>query len=224
VRKVAVVGLSVFGKELGAEMQSLVALLLLLGCIAAELSGQPYQETSDSHKKLKILEVCALFIEFGTLWCGLMIFLMGPSQESMKVFFTVCAILANMVLTLWLLQVLIRSYLIEKRESPVVKRIIAVCGRFGCALNVVADPSAEEQSVEQQQGHHRINSSIQLFLENPLNSENSTPLPEVEMAVLKSRVQEYMQYETEEGDVYYIHVETQESVWDLPPDGVVVRG
>merc|ERR1711916_287750 len=111
---------------------------------------------------------------------------MGPRQESMKVFFTVCAILANMVLMLCLLQVLIRSYLVEQRESPVVKRIIAAGGRFGCALNIVADHIAEEQSEERQQGHHRINPSTQLFVENPLKSENSTPLPEVEMAVLKS--------------------------------------
>ena len=41
-RKVSVVALSVFGKELGVERQSQVALFLLLVCIVLEISENPF--------------------------------------------------------------------------------------------------------------------------------------------------------------------------------------
>ena len=47
-RKVCVVSLSVFGRELGVQRQSLVVLLLLLVCIILEIVGQPFREVTES--------------------------------------------------------------------------------------------------------------------------------------------------------------------------------
>ena len=110
-RKVSVVALSVFGKELGAERQSHVALLLLLTCIVLEILGEPFREPTSAHRVLKRLELSALLVEWGTLWCGLMIFRSGPKSEGLNVFLTVSVIFANAILMLWLVLVLLLSYL-----------------------------------------------------------------------------------------------------------------
>ena len=72
-RKVSIVALSVFGTELGVLRQSIVALLLLLGCIVLEIIGEPFRQVTEAHAVLKRLELGALLVEWGTLWCGLMI-------------------------------------------------------------------------------------------------------------------------------------------------------
>merc|ERR1711871_1383137 len=56
-RKVSVVALSVFGKELGVQRQSQVALSLLLVCIVLEIVGRPFREASEDHSILKHLEL-----------------------------------------------------------------------------------------------------------------------------------------------------------------------
>ena len=91
-RKVSVVMLSVFGPELGPEKQTIVALLLLLIFIVFEIYGDPYLIETPKHKILGRLELSALLIEWGTMWAGLMIFLLDeskPSDQSFAVFLTV---------------------------------------------------------------------------------------------------------------------------------------
>ena len=41
-RKVSVVALTVFGKEIGVQRQSQIALLILLACIVFEILGHPF--------------------------------------------------------------------------------------------------------------------------------------------------------------------------------------
>ena len=122
-RKVCVVALSVFGKELGVQRQSQVALLLLLVCIVLEILGKPFHEMHAKHAVLKRLELSSLLVEWGTLWCGLMIYQSGPESEGMKVFMTVCVILVNVVLMLWFLIVLFRAYAEERKESTSSRKV-----------------------------------------------------------------------------------------------------
>ena len=123
LRKVCVVALSVFGRELGVQRQSQVALLLLLVCIILEIIGQPFREVTDSHRILKWLEIAALLVEYGTLWCGLMIFQSGPKSEGMNVFMTICVVAANIGLTLWFVFVLFRACAQQTKDSRIVQRI-----------------------------------------------------------------------------------------------------
>ena len=120
--------LSVFGKELGVQRQSQVALLLLLVCIVLEIVGKPFREINEKHAVLERLELSSLLVEFGTLWCGLMIYQSGPKSEGMNVVMTVCVIFVNVALMLWFLVVLLRAYAEETKKSAlfqgVAKRVL----------------------------------------------------------------------------------------------------
>merc|ERR1711937_502576 len=100
-----------------------VALLLLLVCIILEIVGQPFREVTDSDRILKRLEIAALLVEYGTLWCGLMIYQSGPKSEGMNVFMTICVVAANIGLTLWFVFVLFRACAQRMKVSRIVQRI-----------------------------------------------------------------------------------------------------
>ena len=61
-------------------------------------------------------------------------------------------------------------------------------------------------------------------------SESQHTVHEVEMSLHTPRQQEqqrhrnFLQYKTSDGKIYFVDVETQVSVWELPSDGVVVGG
>ena len=116
-RKVGVVALSVFGRELGVGRQSLVALLLLLACVVLEVVGRPFREVTKSHSVLKHLELSALIVEFGTLWSGLMIFQSGPKSEGVGILLTIFVVGANVGLMLWFL------YVLGKASTTLLKRL-----------------------------------------------------------------------------------------------------
>ena len=145
LRKVCVVALSVFGRELGVQRQSLVVILLLLACIVLEIVGQPFKEVTKSHRILKWLEITALLVEFGTLWCGLMIFQSGPKSEGMNVFMTLCVILVNVGMMIWFLCVLVTAFLEEKKDSAVVQRISRMKNRFSFGSAREGDPEEDEK-------------------------------------------------------------------------------
>jgi len=50
-----VVALTVFGKEIGVQRQSQIALLILLACIVLEIIGEPFREVTKAHVILKRL-------------------------------------------------------------------------------------------------------------------------------------------------------------------------
>ena len=81
LRKVSVVALSVFGKDLGVLRQSVMALWIILMCIIFELVGEPWREITRAHKVLRRLEIGTLSVVWGTFWAGLMIHLSGPRSR-----------------------------------------------------------------------------------------------------------------------------------------------
>ena len=137
--------LSVFGTELGVLRQSIVALLLLLGCIVLEIIGEPFRQVTEAHAVLKRLELCALLVEWGTLWCGLMIHHSGPRSEGMNVFMTFCVILANVGMMIWFLRVLATAFHEEKKDSAVVQRILSMKNSFRFGSATEGDPEEDEK-------------------------------------------------------------------------------
>ena len=107
------------------QRQSQVALSLLLVCIVLEIVGRPFREASEDHSILKHLELGSLFVEWGTLWCGLMIYQSGPRSEGINIFMTFAVISANVVLMSYFLLVLARAVIEENKESAVVKRVLS---------------------------------------------------------------------------------------------------
>ena len=202
-RKVCVVSLSVFGQELGVQRQSLVVLLLLLVCVVLEIVGQPFREVTESHGILRKLEMSALLVEFGTLWCGLMIFQSGPKSEGMNVFMTICVVTVNIGLMLWFLFVLFRAYARENKDSWVMNRI----------------KSSRFESVDQKSIRTRtFGAQDSRNVDNPFDRAIGTDVqeatnPAVEMVYRSSNLRKFERYETEDG---------KESVLNLPEDGEVV--
>ena len=119
LRKVSVVMLAVFGPELKPEKQAQVALLLLLICIVGEIYGDPYQVETPRHKVLAQLELTSLFVEWWTMWSGLMIFQLDDS-DPMGVVLTVTVILANTALLVAFIVLFVRSKLYERKQDKLL--------------------------------------------------------------------------------------------------------
>ena len=205
-RKVCVVALSVFGRELGVERQSQVALLLLLVCIILEIAGQPFREVTESHGILRKLEMSALLVEYGTLWCGLMIFQSGPKSEGMNVFMTLCVVLANIGLMLWFLFVLFRAYALENKDSRVM-RYLRRTSRDQKSIRSRTFDAEDSRNVDNTVG---------------ATGREANPVVEMRQILKKVAVRSFERYETEDGEEFFVEVGTGESVWDLPEDGKVV--
>eukprot|EP00946_MAST-07B_sp_MAST-7B-sp1_P004566 g4566.t1 len=219
LRKVCVVALSVFGRELGVQRQSLVVILILLACIILEIVGQPFKEVTKSHRILKWLEITALLVEFGTLWCGLMIFQSGPKSEGMNVFMTICVVAANIGLTLWFSSILLRACTEQTKCLRIMQRIRKSLWGERDQMRI------RERTFDAQDGRN---------IDNPFDGAIGTDVqgasPMVEMVdrlkVLKKvkavKSRSFERYETDDGEEFFVEVGTGESVWDLPSDGKVV--
>ena len=72
---------------------------------------------------LKQLELCALIVEFGTLWSGLMIFQSGPKAEGVGILLTIFVVAANVGLMLWFLYVLGKAFVEENKDSRLLQRL-----------------------------------------------------------------------------------------------------
>jgi len=120
MRKVSVVMLAVFGPEIGPEKQAVVAILLLVICIVFEIYGDPYFEKTLKYKILGKLEFCSLFVEFMTMWSGLMIFSLDESNltsKSVGVALTSLVIVSNIALLIWFIVHFVRATLDERKEA-----------------------------------------------------------------------------------------------------------
>ena len=119
------VALTVFGKGIGVQRQSQIALLILLACIVLEILGEPFREVTKAHAILKRLELSALLVEWFTLWCGLMIHQSGPNSNGTIEFMTMFVIFVNVLLTLWFVTMLVRAYIKEKQHSTSILRLVS---------------------------------------------------------------------------------------------------
>ena len=192
------VALSVFGREFGVQRQSLVVILLLLGCIVLEIVGQPFRYMKEAPWLLEKMEITALLVEFGTLWCGLMIYESGPESEGMNVVMTTCVVAANAGLMAWFLFVLFRAYAQQTKDSRIVQRIRMSIGRDQVSIHRRTFDANDSRNID-----------------NPLDG--------VEMMKAKKK-RFFERYETEDGEEFFVEVGKDESVWDLPSDGEVVPG
>ena len=125
IRKIAIVGVGVFGPSLGPVRQSQVALLIIVFFIVLELLGSPFKETTERHKILAKLELSSLLVLFLTMWSGLMIFSSAELDDTGTVqFMTVCIVLMTTIMMLWLVSQLIRECAHEHNISKAAAKSI----------------------------------------------------------------------------------------------------
>ena len=229
-RKICVVALSVFGKELGPERQSQVVLLLLLVCIVLEIAGEPFEEVTKAHVVLKRLELSALLVEWGTFWCGLMIYQSGPKSEGMNSFMTLFVVTMNAILLLGFVIVLLTAYAEEKKlqKSSFWQKMQKVKVLSRKSLRSMTANSEDVQlpsdrsqvNVRQRTFDSEANSSVS----NPCMMMASAQAAEVEMTSIgEPSKRPFTRHEADDGSEFFVEVATDESVWDLPEDGEVVE-
>jgi hypothetical protein len=127
LRKIIVVGLGVFGPNLGPVRQSVVALLILFIFIILEIMGDPFQEPTIRHKILAKLELTTLVVLFLTMWGGLMIFSSAEVNDMVSVeFLTVCVVLMTAMMMAWLVYQLLRQCVHEKAADVADLRLKAL--------------------------------------------------------------------------------------------------
>ena len=217
LRKVSVVALSVFGREFGVQRQSLVVILLLLGCIVLEIVGQPFRYTKEAPWLLEKMEITALLVEFGTLWCGLMIYESGPESEGMNVVMTTCVVAANAGLMAWFLFVLFRAYAEQtKKLKKMVQSFQMSIGRDQVSIHRRTFDANDSRNI-------KIDNPLDVDANDSRSMKIDNPLDGVEMMKAKKK-RFFERYETEDGEEFFLEVGKDESVWDLPSDGEVVPG
>ena len=166
-RKVSVVMLSVFGPELGPEKQALVAQLLLAICIVFEIYGDPYHQKDLHHSILGKLEFLSLFVEFCTMWSGLMIFILGENDSEERrwsVVLTVCVIVANAVLLIVFIVKFIVAKWRERREEKKKRKAELGNKRRGLSLLTFA---ISNKFKRMRSGHDGNEIELQV-VENPM--------------------------------------------------------
>ena len=125
IRKIAIVGVGVFGPSLGPVRQSQVALLILGVFIGLEVIGKPFKETTERHAILAKLELSTLIVLSLTMWSGLMIFSSAELDDTGTVqFMTVCIVLMTTIMMLWLVSQLIRECAHEHNISKAAAKSI----------------------------------------------------------------------------------------------------
>ena len=139
------VALTVFGKEIGVQRQSQIALLILLACIVLEIIGESFREVTKAHAILKRLELSALLIEWFTLWCGLMIHQSGPNSKGTNELMTMFVIVVNVLLMMWFVTVLVRAFIKENQDSTCISRLALWSMCFRCRARAKGGSGKKEQ-------------------------------------------------------------------------------
>ena len=147
---------------------------------------------------------------------------------------TVSVIVCNVVLTLWFLRVLVAAYVAEKKDSAVVKRMI----RLGSRLNLSRRSSGNFEENQTDARRRTFDSAGSTNVGNPLEQhvemavmrrpskllkklKRVSQVPDA-IARLRTGKRKFTKHTTAEGRDYYVEEDTNESVWELPPDGELV--
>ena len=155
LRKVGVVGLSIFGDSLQPEIQAQSLLFLLLGCIVAEVAGKPYK-----NEKLLYLELSSLLVQWITMWIGLVLFQLKSTLSTssqladsttdvqatsfVAEFFTVVTLALNIITISWIFLSLMRAYATEYKSSVQNFRRRTCCRREAVTGEVEGEEDEEQ--------------------------------------------------------------------------------
>ena len=153
-RKIAIVGLGVFGPSLGPVRQSQLACLILLICILLEIGGDPFKISSPRHKILSKLERTSLLVLWLTMWAGTMIFSSAEAGDTgMVQLLTVSVALMTTGVMFCLVGQLIRECLYEKRDSAIVTNVTRMKRTF--SEGVLSRTTETTEKVDETQSSDR---------------------------------------------------------------------
>ena len=107
----------VFGARLGPDMQVYMALAMVVVFIVLHLGVRPFDELTKAHKVLHWLELGALMVCWGTLYCGMLYWIGDRLPEEFRVFVSICIVAGNTGFTLFVMAVYARVMIREKKNG-----------------------------------------------------------------------------------------------------------
>jgi hypothetical protein len=132
-RKVVVIATSVFGKNLGPQLQSHILSVALLLCLIAQSAGQPFLSRSDQvsntaqsssahFETVHRLEMANLLVIWLTLWCGLFIYHIDRQRSGLHAVLTMIIVVANIIVMLWMVWQFAVEMVYEYKQSRKKKK------------------------------------------------------------------------------------------------------
>ena len=231
-RKIIVASIGVFGARLD-RMQVHLTLILVFSIILLTAVVKPY-----GSNMLNWLEIGSLSALYATLWAA-SIFLTYPHCESEGKSVLWCEFLAVLVGLADVLVTLLFVILFLRAKGEAKLKCLDACftlrtGVQRASLKFKRSLSSMGIKRRQSQGEnignqqerirgdtvHVIDGSVQHYT-NPLGNIYTANQDRSELEMPKMR--KFKEYESEEGKVFYVDVDSDESVWDLPRDGVLVE-
>ena len=174
-RKIAIVGVSVFGRSIGTQRQAQLALFILFLCVSLEIAGKPYRIVTERHKVLGQLELASLFTLWGTMWCGTLIFAsQAPSDAGFVIFLSVLVATMNVGMLLWLVYQLIAECAFENKESRAGQLVIDGLKRLKRIKSLQS--FRRKRKVEQKISGSRATKPQTLTVQIGLNSSSVNPI------------------------------------------------
>jgi uncharacterized integral membrane protein len=229
LRKVGVVGMSIFGDIMRPEIQAQSLLLLLLGCIVAEVAGRPYK-----NERLLYLELSSLLVQWITMWIGLVLFQLkstlstssqltdGQSVQKtnfLAEFFTVVTLALNIITIAWIFLSLMRAYATENKLSVQNYRCGTYCRRkaTGRNINETGVIRLTEQEIKTRSG------AASQGTNNPIVKENAVEISTIkkQRRLTSRELMREQEIREREGDAAATQIEMQENPkWSRPPKSV----
>ena len=205
----------VFGSRLGPDMQVYMALAMVVLFIVLHLGVRPFDELTKTHRILHWLELGALMVCWGTLYCGMLFWIGDRLPAGFRVFVSICIVGGNTCFTVFVAVVYIRAILRENKKGTQhsAKRLQS---KLRNRLSQTAGESKDTHTSSELSHQIEMTNS---FVENPLKS-SAKPVKNEESETLTRK---FKQYETADGQAYFVDVATQASVWYLPEDGELVE-
>ena len=85
--------------------------------IVLHLGVRPFDELTKAHKVLHWLELGALMVCWGTLYCGMLYWIGDRLPEGFRVFVSICIVAGNTGFTLFVMAVYARAVIREKKNG-----------------------------------------------------------------------------------------------------------
>ena len=100
MRKAAVLAISVFLTNAGAEAQALSAVMVIMLSLIMHLHWAPFVRVDEKHNTLFWSEFCALFVAFVTFWTGLFFYQEVAKEGNVQKIFTIELLTLNVLFCL----------------------------------------------------------------------------------------------------------------------------
>ena len=156
-----------------------------------------------------------MMVCWGTLYCGMLFWIGDRLPAEFRTFVSIFIVGGNTCFTVFVAVAYIRALLREHKKGTQhsAKRLQS---KLRQRLSEMTREGKDDKASSGMSHHIEMTNS---FVENPLKSLAKS----VKKQEPKTLTRKFKQYETADGQAYFVDVATQVSVWHLPEDGELVK-